>query len=485
MNTYPFFEYDSIIRRCKADIDSFVLQQNCPDNIGISLRIDGQFSKENMDTIIAGILTKMMDFTLPTEENYVDKISSIEEENQKKLWIARTYLFYQLLIFATATFLSKNLYDIIYTDTNIFPYREDLTQDELKNFKMGIFGTMSPTSDIDIGIQYSGNTLKTPALAYIVSRFENLFLIFTKHSSLDYDIETYADMMTIPSVDENFKDQDYFYLDSGSFNESNYIAMLPFAYNSILRNLYLAGGEITENTTLGDIVNTFLSDNKDIQDKIVDEKIFDESKKTVNTFFSLDYNTQRYEYYTKVDVAEKMKFGFGQKIYNLDPSEISSLMGLIGDALTYRMESYTCAPTVIHVVRTMQASPDKYKTNTPDCIDKPKLKPFCVIGKFGYLLSILEQIGYMHRFYLSYCEGSHADPAKCSKKQEKYKKRLDDAIAKYEFLRESSASVDVSADLISGGRKKTRKLQKKTRTYKLQKTKRRQIKKRQKNVNKK
>ena len=121
--------------------------------------------------------------------------------------------------FSKAKSLKLNLpipYNEIYEDTQLFPYRSDITTDELKNFKMGIFGSITPTSDIDIGVQYSGNGLEKPGLSYIVSRFENLFVSLTgkETGSLAYDIETYADMMTLPNPGEDKeKYPDYFYSD--------------------------------------------------------------------------------------------------------------------------------------------------------------------------------------------------------------------------------------------------------------------------------
>ena len=77
------------------------------------------------------------------------------------MWIIRTYVFYELLIFLSITLTNKEIYNKIYDDTgkgtendNILNFRQDISS-ELNNFKMGIYGSLTPTSDIDIGIQYS------------------------------------------------------------------------------------------------------------------------------------------------------------------------------------------------------------------------------------------------------------------------------------------------------------------------------------------
>lgn len=113
-------------------------------------------------------------------------------------------------------------------------------------------------------------------------------------------------------------------------------------------------------------------------------------------------------------------------------------MGKIGKALTYRDESYNCAPTVIHVVRMLQENStkmDKYKTDIPEqyCGDLQPHKlsdPYCAMGKYGYILSIIEQIGYMYRFNSIYCDNNSKTYSEdiCKKKIEKYNERLQNAI---------------------------------------------------------
>jgi hypothetical protein len=127
-----------------------------------------------------------------------------------------------------------------------------------------------------------------------------------------------------------------------------------------------------------------------------------------------------------------------EELRQLAAQDIIDLIVAIGQALTLRMESYTCSPTVLHVVRVLQAeaqikaasaiSSGKYETTTPSDVcelDKKLKTPKCVVGKTGFILSALEQIGYMYRFHKTYCEGgAHPDPAKCTKKIGKYKNRL-------------------------------------------------------------
>lgn len=480
---YPVFSIESIKTRCAADIKQFLQSVNDKDVTNLVLVTDEtslvlvtdlkeMYSKEQMQVIITGIIRFIKD-KLETG-TYVSQISHIKQPDQNQLWLARTYLFYQLLIFATVTFQNADLYTKVYTDTEEFPYRDDIDNNELGNFKMGIFGSLSPTSDIDIGIQYSGDTLVTPALAYIVSRFENLFLIFTGNSSLDFDIETYADMMTIPNPNkEDALHPDYFYLDASKFEQEHFVSMLQCAGNSIVRNILLAYADLKiepdpSTITFNNVIET-VPQLETFTDKLQDPTIqtllnntawFDESKKKVDAFLKLDYNAQRYEYYKKVEVAEQLKYESLQQS-SLTTDQICSIMVAIGDALTYRMESYTCAPTVIHVVRILQAAKEtvaKYITLIPAtyCTDgNDRLDPFCTIGSYGYILSILEQIGYMYRFHLTYCQenNDHYDEKKCERKINKYSERYNNAVVLLENVKPPSdeKSTDTTSES-SGGR---------------------------------
>jgi hypothetical protein len=275
---------------------------------------------------------------------------------------------------------------------------------------LAIFGSLTPTSDIDVGINYLGRPLETPVLAYVVSRIENLFLLFTNGSStLDFDIELYSDIITLPKP--NNPNENYFYLDSTKFTEDNLKKMLVIACNSIARNAYVRNpaqfGQVTISSIRATISRLGLP--VEILDNL-SEDMFNRSKETIKRYFRMTYDQQRNTYYEKVTIAEKYVFDniARKEIGTIDPDIICEAMYLIGDSLTYRMESYNCAPTVVHVVRIYQANKDnpevleKYETCTPAVCCNGEIisidDPYCSIGPYGYLLSALEQIGYLYRF---------------------------------------------------------------------------------------
>jgi hypothetical protein len=535
---YPTFNIGSIQRRCNDDITKFKTENLCIDDTRLNLETN-KLKLNTYEKLLFAIklMVNYIDSKLNPNPNalnsrtYVEAISYQPSKQQEQLWIARTYLFYQLLIFLTLILddaeLYNNVFNIVEQQKN--PFRQDI-KNNLQYFKMGIFGSRTPTSDIDLGIQYSGNALKTPGLAYIVSIFESLFVIFTHkpRGSLAYDIETYADMVTLPNPDKTDTEHpDYFYLDSSNFTEAEFNRMLVCAGKSIARNILLANKEVnnpnvsdttkyeevaskiemalqiyinnkveqcnTNGLSIEECTSAAMQSvtNADIISKLIlqnNANWLADGMTYMKNFIKLTYNEQRTLYYAAVNKAEQIKFdktkgasleGLGK----LTPSDICDMMVSIGDALAYRMESYTCSPTVIHVVRILQASkdnPNKYATVTPGqyCngeIVRLHLDPFCSIGNYGYVLSALEQMGYIYRFWLTYCDNNsngHYDDAKCSKKLKKYFERYIDAcdvIKKY--------NPSIQSETSNGGRKKvkrsTRKRSTRKRTKRTRRTKRR------------
>ena len=497
----PIFSIENIISRCKYDITTFTNNNKIKmNNIGftkneidVSIKditliskftsVNSNTSVSNMKLTIKKIIGNMN--TILHQGKYVDEISHLSDSEQKKMWILRTVLFYQLLIILVNTLTNKDIYDEIYSDKDKYPYRADVST-RLTDFKMGIFGSMNPTSDIDLGVEYTGDYSDCePALSYIVSRIECLFLSLTGKKSLDFDIETYADMATIPNKDKNDPHVDIFYLSTYTFDKikdkDNFLKLVECAANSIIRNYLLAHTDTTKtkNITLDKMIKELKLNLDEKTKKILNkntEKYLKKSFDTLTEFFTMDYDKQRYTYYTKVEYAENLKRDFtkNKNIYNLSNDDTAELIYRIGVADTYRMESYCCIPTIIHVVRILQqqqqqktASADKYETLFPK--DKDSIKkycenikktdylshfPVCTIGDVGYILSMLEQIGYMYRFHLTYCVGNK-DQQKCDKKIKKYRERYDDALQKMSKI-EGEIEGDIEGVIegeIEGGRR--------------------------------
>jgi hypothetical protein len=208
----------------------------------------------------------------------------------------------------------------------------------------------------------------------------------------------------------------------------------------------------------------------------------DEAKEQAIAYMTVIYDTSRKEYYNKVKTAETLlspPIDLDRKKTIEKPKRLE-LMVAIAEALVFRAESYVSPSTVMHVVRVIQAKeePPKQKCNS---LTIPKSKAQCALGKYGYIMSCLEQIGYLYRFHKTYCEGSHFDESKCKKKKTKYLPRLLDGLNRISFLKALESSVvpdaptptPVPSTTTTGGKRNrqySKKLFKRTKTHRLKRT---------------
>lgn len=571
MSVNPCFDVAILLARCKSDIEQFIKiikEKNPPSEIqkyyekiqALKLLIiepNAQTNQSLFDQILEKKETAIqMMYTLITSNsnnsptktymNNFDYLHSVSEimktdiEKARQCWVLRTILFYLLLISATLIMQDKILFDNIFPESKLtFKFN---IRSELKNFHLGIFGSLNPTSDIDVGIRYVGNIHDLCALDYVVCVVEDLFPSFLGvESSLKLDIEPYADMYILPNLDEKTKSEfpDIFFLNTSNFTSGDFLEVLPYVYASIIRN-YIKGlhidVKIQENkaTILKGIENlktdnlAFLTvidydvlitklpsqytpgiittitedvDKKKITEELILEflnlhkvKIMDYIGTNINTvafekgleitlkYMQNDYNVSRQEYYTLVKKAETSLIPVKQHIYGSSPIKqdaIKECMKNIMHSLVYREESYVCPATITHIVRTIQDTKFKTKYPTNNCgimnlntTEITKINnPYCSIGNYGFLISAMEQYGYLFRFYNSYCNieekvkdenknednstdnnRSEDDGKHCISKNEKYIYRFYDAI--YNIEKEPKKE---------GGKRKSRKIRKRTR----------------------
>lgn len=124
---YPVFSVDSIAERCKKDVDDFLKQEGMTDyNPRFQLVTIPFASKADLERAIKPV-KEFIETNLPS--TYVQSISKVEDLSlQRELWIARTYLFYQLMIFVVAILGNSQLYTEVFGEPDnktVFPYRED------------------------------------------------------------------------------------------------------------------------------------------------------------------------------------------------------------------------------------------------------------------------------------------------------------------------------------------------------------------------
>jgi hypothetical protein len=240
------------------------------------------------------------------------------------------------------------------------------------------------------------------------------------------------------------KDEIFFYLSTARFEIGHFERLLPFIGCSILRNAIIAERAVNRSFSLEKFIREFtfptipdtsLPQYSTIQ-KIWSKDTWKNLAKKKITKSQTDYKLQRIGYYDYAKDAELAMLSL-KKIYNhseykvptFDANSICDVMMKISHALVYREESYICPPTVVHIVRILQASSHTGdKSNSKKRFCSAPTEPECSMGYFGYLMSMLEQLGYINRFKKTYCTYINFDKHKCDKKVKKYNDRYTDSI---------------------------------------------------------
>ena len=452
--SYPSFNESSIQSRCYQDLDNFFRLNHLKSSNQFELELiidemDYKIIKRIIKSYIKIyqlITMKSKDFSL----NYSKDIHLYSQEFQQKLWIWRTFLFYQMLIFSVKIMKNESLFNQLYKNSiykNVFN-RSYIS--ELDNFRICIFGSISPGSDIDVSIHYTGD--KLVYRSYIIKLIEDMFSILLINCQY-FDIEFYADLITVKGNDYHI-----FYLDTLHFPMEYLIRMMPYIGVSILRNYIFACKSISSfRTNLNREIMNFdfnlmfkylpkeilnaelLSILRDSSIKVNPENEWQViSKKLTLDYFTQSYDQLREIHYKLLKIAEDAVFQIQQKIKignEITHDEILSTMEKISYADIYRSENYICSPTVMHVVKILQEGKDKPgwdKYSAKECALKSK--PICGIGKIGYIISILEQIGYIIRYELCY---SITNDMLYKHKIEKYQHRILHATDLYMNLKSS------------------------------------------------
>ena len=467
------FTENSLTTRCTHDINLFLSLQEPYNNqlrpfvdelistFQTKLdRLDSQdillyFRKDIIEPLLAEMKGLLFMYKIDWKHfDYSHNIVTLSLPHQQHLWLLRTSLFYNLMILSAKLCQNGDLFRKLFQTQTEF---HEAVSTSIVDYKLGIYGSLNPTSDIDVGLQYSGTTIDN-GLSYLTRLVENVFVSFTSFSSLKFDIELYADMMTITNTVDGMP-VDIFYLDSSNFEVEDFLTMIPYIEASILRNYVTAKLPETPRTPeeIRQCLETFSYSSffkqLDKTEKLLDFHNWFNSlninffgpyaKDLVLGYMSRDYDSARETYYELVNIAEQNVGKLRRLIVNekqfAAKEDIVQAMQLIAASLVYRAESYTCSDSVMHVVRVLQASSPmekkkKYPVQFPECRNDKvtkSLKAICNIGVYGYITSIFEQLGYIYRFYLTYClENEHKDVAKCDKKHAKYVERVADAMQK-------------------------------------------------------
>lgn len=307
-------------------------------------------------------------------------IKQYSVEEQKRLWTLREWLFCQVLVLAYLNFQKGQ---VSRTPPNGF---------KTSDYSFALFGSTKPTSDIDVSVD-------GPVASYLIAVLEDLWLSATGAPCSRWDIEFYGDFSMV--LDEKKSPA---FLNSREFNDAA-AEILPYVGASILRN-----AETLEFPEL----DAFIAAHPEVgalQSNDWKQQAYQMMKDILN----MDYNQQRENYYKYLGEAEKIR----NTVPVVTKDVALKVFLAMCKANLFRSENYILPSTVIHIVRNIQAKAPQPNRNDPRCSIYHSRLASCALGRFTYLASAMEQLGYMKRF--SY----DADKTK------KYADRLKAAMNKY------------------------------------------------------
>lgn len=463
------FSLGTLNKKYKVSKEKFIAERQFNKPIGIAKfeDLDLDIDLDNIGTITDKIKQNYNNnYFNFMHANPIDDLNAIEQCIE---WIKREWIFYQLLVIVSKCIVDKKFFKQVF---NSETFREDI-KNAIAHFKIGIFGSKNITSDIDVSISYSpyikcsndGNSVHTAnpnyGVAYVVKMIENIFQKILHVSSLALDIEIYADYSLI--IDQYC--QEKYYLDISSFEASNFQEMLPSIFAGIVRN-YLKGtldeAQQQEQNNKNEILDKCKSEiltlfngkykwfngnaeskaakafntfNK-ILTKYVNKQIL---KKAINDGFDKvqNYNNSFNKtkiYYEKSKTAELESIRYINNP-NKTNDDLTNLICEIGESLICREEGYISPLTVMDVVYNGQKNGNGNKEYESQFCENAANKPdiHCLLGNFGYIISMMEQLGYLFRFYLIYSSQNREIllDNQIYSKITKYLTRFNQSLAKY------------------------------------------------------
>ena len=372
-DTETLFEPDALTKRLKCEIEQFttdVIDYTLQDAKSIYTNMTTTYKVQNID--------------------YHTTIKNELDINKKKqLWVDRIrILFYILLPIA-----NKEEYN--------------------GRYKIGIYGSNNPESDIDISVSFVAKQ-GVNQLNQLIRDIEDAFITVISVPCLSLDIEFYASIVRIRNcLDTN----DENYIDLTIITDDEFLQLKKLAWMSVLINN-------RKRDPVLPIVDVFSSvkdmiGNDTIFNILADNIKFEELENylinipEMKSVFDMDvYNNKRTRYYENVEKACSFDLCIRNDIRNDLTSHIPLIISL-AEADLLREESYIVLATVLIIVH-MKQRYDKNSYPTDRCTTSGRGKFVeCGMNQRGYLIALLEQIGYMNRFYND------------TNKYKKYKERLD------------------------------------------------------------
>ncbi len=258
-------------------------------------------------------------------------------------------------------------------------------------YKYGIYGSTNVTSDVDVSVSFVGPGHNQ--LHMLLQAIEDKFIELIGMPCLSLDIEFYASIIKVQDCITHVEK----YMDLSSISSDDFTELKKLAWMSVLLNNRKRNPPIDKDDIFGAI---FLGIDEEIKKKLTDYIDIDELNTRVASILEMKdvfdteiYNKKCIEYYKKVEIA--CDLNVCMRSGTVDNNHIKLIIAL-ANADLYREESYILLPTVLVVVH-MKQRYDTLGKPEGECIKGQRVE--CTMNKYGYLLALLEQLGYMNRFH--------------------------------------------------------------------------------------
>ena len=376
---------------------------------------------------------------------------------------------------------------------SFFTKTEEERKTVLEKIRLGIWGSTTYASDIDIGIQdienVEGNRV-VGLLAFLVSVIENMYLVTFGTKSLQLDIEHYCDLMFLDHDDVGGKKQapvyflssvdfeigDFFESRSGSGSGNNNYSLAEILTASVYRNKYQSDSDKhkkeTDNKTRrglqgsGNTITVGSDSSTSAAAAAAAEATTLEVDSVVDKFSASDllatialpddmkssFNQKKGEEEEDWDKKAKtlaksflkmtyddMRTTYYQKIYDAEAffhanmaAFLSSQAAAAGADRALRLDLIAMiAMALLHRAESYVSACTVMHIvrSLQDTDPITSAKPH--IGKIGYLMSLIENYGYFNRFQSMYCCNNESSALCIKKAHKKYLVRFQDALIEF------------------------------------------------------
>lgn len=265
--------------------------------------------------------------------------------------------------------------------------RTVVTPEDLATAKVQILGSTGLLSDIDV-------TVDSPAASSWVAVMEDLWQETEWFVHAKWRIDIYGDFNTINK----------YFIDTRFVSKTALIELTTSALCSYFRNYNLE----KENN---DVLQHLLSWLKNQYGLLFDSNLLITDARNRLLAIPKEDKDQREIYYDLLVAAEAAKADLANLLLAdaIDENEVNELTELIVVALSkanlYRFENYILPTTVIVHVIVEQGNSGPTPAEATCAVAFKQTNPRCVLGSYHYILSAIEQMGFLHHALAETHEG--------------------------------------------------------------------------------